>query len=68
MTYPSFERLFEGEDRSALESMRERLRKTHRDLEQIIRRGTHAEAASAARVVRAYDLTLKLLAELEEER
>src|SRR5262245_61229302 len=64
-TYPSLQRLFEENSREAIDDMRARLKRTHDALERVIRQGPPRDAARAARVAEAYDLTLELLTELE---
>jgi len=66
LTYPSLARLFDDDEPRRLAEVRGRLLQTHRDLERLIRQGSREEATSAESVAKAYDLTLKLLAELEE--
>jgi hypothetical protein len=66
LTYPSLARLFDEDEPRRLAEVRGRLLQTHRDLERLIRLGSREEATSAERIAKAYDLTLRLLAELEE--
>jgi hypothetical protein len=66
LTYPSLARLFDEDEPRRLAEVRGRLLQTHRDLERLIRQGSREEATSAERIAKAYDLTLRLLAELEE--
>ena len=66
LNYPALGRLFESPRGPALAEMRERLRRTNQDLERVIRQAPKDEADRAARVARAYAVTLALLDEAEE--
>ena len=68
LTYPSLGRLLEGDDRALVNDMRGRLMKRLRAFERVVRQGNPQDAARAARVVRAYTLTIDFLAELESGR
>src|ERR687894_49034 len=66
--YPSIGQLFDGSDTRALESMRAQLARTGQDLERVVRQGPKEDAERAARAVRAVDVTLQFLADLEQMR
>lgn len=66
--YPSLGRLLDGTDLRPLAEMQARLRRTHGELERVVRQGSKEDAARAARAVRAYDATLELLEQLERLR
>lgn len=68
LRFPSLERLFEGESLTALAEMRARLRRTAQALEQVVRHGPAPEAERARLALRAYELSLGLLDELERRR
>lgn len=67
--YPSLGKLFEGQNADAsLADMRTRLARTNQDLERVIRQGSKEDAERAAKVTRAFAITLAFLSELEELR
>ena len=66
--YPLMCHLLESPDISALAEMRGRLAHTTQDLERVVRQGTKDDAARAARVIGAYQVTFGLLDELEQLR
>lgn len=68
LTYPSLARLFEGDGPGSLMEMRDRLTQSHRSLERLIRQGSRQDASRATRIAKSFDLTLKLLAELERSK
>jgi hypothetical protein len=66
LKFPSLSQLFQGPDRAALSEMRLRLTQTNQHLERVIRQGTKQDAERAVLASRSYNLTLKLLQELED--
>jgi hypothetical protein len=66
LKFPSLSRLFQGPDRAALEEMRSRLTQTNQHLERVIRQGTKQDSERATLASRSYNLTLKVLKELED--
>ena len=66
--YPSLGKLFDDADPRALGEMRERLTRTGQDLERVVRQGPKEDAERAARAVRAVNLTLEFLGDLEKLR
>jgi hypothetical protein len=66
LKFPSLSRLFQGPDRAALSEMRSRLTQTNQHLERVIRQGTKQDSDRAVLASRSYNLTLKLLKELED--
>ncbi|HET6976004.1 MAG TPA: hypothetical protein VFI24_06760 [Pyrinomonadaceae bacterium] len=66
LKFPSLSRLFQGPDRAALSEMRSRLMQTNQHLERVIRQGTKQDSERAMLASRSYNLTLKLLKELED--
>lgn len=65
LKFPSLSRLFQGPDQAALSEMRSRLMQTNQHLERVIRQGTKQDSERAILASRSYNLTLKLLEELE---
>src|SRR5918992_5192416 len=66
LKFPSLSRLFQGPGQAALAEMRSRLTQTNQHLERVIRQGTKQDSERAVLASRSYNLTLKLLKELED--
>lgn len=64
--YPALGGLFEQADPAALARLRQRFQTLNNDLQRIVRQGTQAEAARAASVSRALEITLDLFDQLEQ--
>lgn len=64
--YPALGGLFEQADPAALTRLRRRFQTINSDLQRIVRQGTQAEAARAAAVSRALEITLDLFDQLEQ--
>jgi hypothetical protein len=64
--YPALGSLFETAAAPALADMRARLKRTHQNIERVIRHGSKQEAERATRVALAYKIMFQLLDELEK--
>lgn len=64
--YPALGSLFETAAAPALADMRARLKRTHQNVERVIRHGTKQDAERATRVALAYKTMFQLLDELEK--
>ena len=65
--YPHLDQLLEKQNASSL-AVRRRLEETREHLDRMVRSAKVEEADQAARVLRAYEVTISLIAELEQLR
>ena len=65
--YPHLDQLLDSQSASSLVARR-RLEETRENLDRFVRSAAPEDAGQAARVLRAYEITILLIAELEELR
>ena len=63
--YPSLEKLFDSGQIQNISEMKEKMNLTIGELERIVLRGTKEEAEKASKIIKAYQITLNFLDELE---
>ncbi len=68
LKYPSLEKVFDPADAPAFPAMKRKMQATVDDLERVVRRGSKEDAAKAAKVVEAFQISLKFLDELDMRR
>ena len=66
--YPSLDKVFDQNEPQSLVEMKQKMRSTITELERVVRRGSQTEAEKAARIIEAYQTTLRFLDELERRR
>lgn len=66
--YPSLEKIFDPRDEKQYQALKRKMQTTVDDLERVVRRGSNSDAAKAAKVVEAYQISLKFLDDLDARR
>jgi cell fate (sporulation/competence/biofilm development) regulator YlbF (YheA/YmcA/DUF963 family) len=66
LNYPSLDKLFDDNNPNALADIRVKFNQTKQDLERVIRQGSKIDAEKADKTMKALDITLDFLANLEE--
>ena len=68
LIYPSLEKLFDSDQIQSAIGLKEKMNLTISELERIVLRGTKEEAEKASKIIKAYQITLSFLDELENLR
>ncbi len=66
LNYPSLDKLFDDNNPNALADIRVKFNQTKQDLERVIRQGSKIDAEKADKTMKALNITLDFLANLEE--
>ncbi len=66
LNYPSLDKLFDDNNPNALADIRVKFNQTKQDLERVIRQGSKIDAEKADKAMKALNITLDFLANLEE--